>query len=179
MSTTLSENATHHVKKLKDISNIMYKRILIPIDGSPTSNKALTAALRLARDTIARVRFIHVLDELAYLSDHGIYTAHSVELVATARKAGKKLLNDALAIAESAGVEADEVLLEEYGVRLGETIANAAKHWNADLIVVGTHGRRGVGRMLLGSGAEQIIRLAPVNVLVVRAEASEDHKSTN
>ena len=47
-------------------------------------------------------------------------------------------------------------------------MANAAKRWNADLIVVGTHGRRGLGRVLLGSGAEQIVRLAPVPVLVVR-----------
>jgi nucleotide-binding universal stress UspA family protein len=47
-------------------------------------------------------------------------------------------------------------------------VSDAAKRWNADLIVVGTHGRRGVGRVLMGSGAEQIIRLAPVPVLVIR-----------
>jgi nucleotide-binding universal stress UspA family protein len=157
----------------------MYKRILITIDGSQTSNKALTSALRLARDTIAHVRLIHVIDEMAYLTSYEAYTAHSAELIAMAKKAGNKILDDALAIAKSAGVEADQILVEEYGAHLGETIANAAKQWNADLIVVGTHGRRGVGRMFLGSGAEQIIRLAPVHVLVVRAEASEDNKSIN
>ena len=61
------------------------------------------------------------------------------------------------------------MLFDDFGQRLGETAADAAKRWNADLLVVGTHGRRGIGRMLLGSGAEQIIRLAPVPTLVVRA----------
>ena len=61
---------------------------------------------------------------------------------------------------------------------MGETVANAARLWNADLIVVGTHGRRGVGRMLLGSGAEQIVRLAPVPVLVVRSPEVESESSS-
>jgi nucleotide-binding universal stress UspA family protein len=51
---------------------------------------------------------------------------------------------------------------------LAEVVADAATRFKADLIVVGTHGRRGLGRMMLGSGAEQIIRLAPVPVLVIR-----------
>jgi nucleotide-binding universal stress UspA family protein len=53
---------------------------------------------------------------------------------------------------------------------LPEVVADEARRWQADLIVVGTHGRRGVGRMLLGSGAEQVIRMAPVPVLVIRSE---------
>lgn len=79
-----------------------------------------------------------------------------------------------MAIAQSAGVQADTLLIDELGERLGQTVANAAKLWNADLIVVGTHGRRGVSRMLLGSGAEQIVRLAPIPVLVVRDSDSQD-----
>jgi nucleotide-binding universal stress UspA family protein len=57
-------------------------------------------------------------------------------------------------------------------VRLGEAVAREAQQWDADLIAVGTHGRRGLGRVLLGSGAEQIIRVAPVPVLVIRGEES-------
>ena len=60
-------------------------------------------------------------------------------------------------------------LLEHNARRLGESIAHCAQEWQADLIVVGTHGRRGMGRLLLGSGAEQIIRLATAPVLVIRA----------
>jgi nucleotide-binding universal stress UspA family protein len=151
---------------IKDRSGIVYKRILIPVDGSQTSTKALTAALQLARDSGGRVRLIHVVDELAYFS------GYSAELIRIAQENGAKILEDAMAIAKSAGVEADNILFEKFGERLGETVADEAKRWNADLVVVGTHGRRGVGRMFLGSGSEQIIRLAPTPVLVVRSQES-------
>ena len=73
-----------------------------------------------------------------------------------------------MAVAGSAGVPADTRLVEASGARLGETVASEARAWEADLVVVGTHGRRGLGRVLLGSGAEQVIRQAPVPVLAVR-----------
>ena len=61
------------------------------------------------------------------------------------------------------------MLYDNFGEHLADVVSEAAKLWNADLIVVGTHGRRGIGRVLMGSGAEQIIRMAPVPVLVIRA----------
>jgi nucleotide-binding universal stress UspA family protein len=142
----------------------MYKRILVPVDGSETSNKALAAALELARDGGGRVRLLHELDELAYLTGY----EYSVELLQVARDYAQKLLDDGLATAKAAGVPADSKLLDVPGGRLGELVAEEARAWEADLVVVGTHGRRGVGRMLLGSGAEQVLRLAPVPVLAVR-----------
>lgn len=145
----------------------MYKRILVPVDGSPTSTKALTAALQMARTVGARLRLVHVVDEMAFLTGYDQYT-HSADLINVMREAGAKILNDAMAIAQSAGVEVDQVLFDKLGGRLGDQVADAAKLWNADLIVVGTHGRHGVGRFFMGSGAEQIIRLAPIHVLVVR-----------
>lgn len=154
----------------------MYRRILVAVDGSSTSNKALVAALQMASYSGGRstLRLIHVLDELAYLTGYDPYGSYSGELIKVMREAGEKILVEALAIAQSAGVQADTLLIDELGERLGQTVANAAKLWNADLIVVGTHGRRGVSRMLLGSGAEQIVRLAPIPVLVVRASDSQD-----
>lgn len=146
----------------------MYKRILVPVDGSPTSNRALTAALQMARDAGGRVRLVHVVDELAYLSGFDQFGGYSGELIKAMQENGAKVLNDAMAIAQAAGVEADNMLFDNFGERLGDAVADAAKRWNAELVVVGTHGRRGVGRVFLGSGAEQIIRLAPVHVLVVR-----------
>jgi nucleotide-binding universal stress UspA family protein len=157
----------------------MYKRILIPVDGSQTSNKALTAALQLARDAGGQVRLIHLVDDLAYISGYEAYGAYSAELIDIAQKVGFKILDDALAIAKAAGVPADQMLLEKFGEPLGDTVADAAKRWNADLIVVGTHGRRGIGRMFLGSGAEQIIRLAPIHVLVVRSQDDEGHSAVS
>jgi nucleotide-binding universal stress UspA family protein len=153
----------------------MYKRILVPTDGSETANKALVAALQIARDSGGRARIIHVIEEMAYLTGYEQYGGYSGELISAMRETGNKVLNDAMAIAQAAGVEADNLLFDNFGERLGEVVANTAKQWEADLIVVGTHGRRGIGRMLLGSGAEQILRLAPVPVLVIRS--SEDSSS--
>lgn len=151
----------------------MYQRILVPVDGSETSNKALAAALQMAKDAGGRVRMVHAVDEMAYVTGIDSYGGNAGELIRIMQETGSKILDDAVAIAKGVGVEADHMLCENFGERLGETVADAARRWNADLIVVGTHGRRGFGRMLLGSGAEQIIRLAPVPVLVVRSDEGE------
>lgn len=143
----------------------MYKRILVPVDGSATSLKALDAALQMAREGAGRVRIVHVLDELAYLSGYGPVG----DLLAVARDYGNKVLADALARAKASEVPAEALLLEVPGGRLGELVAREATSWGADLVVVGTHGRHGLGRVLLGSGAEQVLRLAPVPVLAVRS----------
>jgi nucleotide-binding universal stress UspA family protein len=143
----------------------MYKRILVPVDGSETSNKALVAALQMAREGGGRVRLVHTLDELAYLTGFEV----SGDLIRLAREYAGKVLQDALEVAKSAGVPADSKLVGGTGARLGEVVAAEAQAWEADLVVVGTHGRRGVSRVLLGSGAEQVLRLAPVPVLAVRS----------
>jgi nucleotide-binding universal stress UspA family protein len=142
----------------------MYKRILVPVDGSETSNKALVAALQLAREVGGRVRLVHVFDELAYLTGY----EYSGEILDQARAQASRTLDDALAIAKASGVPADSKLLDQPGRRLGEVIADEARAFEADLIVVGTVGRRGFSRALLGSGAEQVIRFAPTPVLAVR-----------
>jgi nucleotide-binding universal stress UspA family protein len=141
-----------------------YRRILVPIDGSPTSNKALTAALETARETGGRVRIVHVIDQLAYVTGFEA----SGEVFAIVREGGNRVLAEAAAIAKGAGVEFETELIDRPGERLGAQIARDAGDWRADLVVVGTHGRHGLQRALLGSGAEQIIRLASVPVLVIR-----------
>jgi nucleotide-binding universal stress UspA family protein len=148
----------------------MYKRILVPVDGSETSNKALVAALQLAREGGGRLRIVHALDELAYLTGF----EYGGDMLEVARQYAEKVLVDALAMAQSAGVPADTRLINRPGARLGELVAEEARAWEADLVVVGTHGRRGVGRALLGSGAEQVLRLAPVPVLAVRDRLLEN-----
>lgn len=143
-----------------------YKRILVPVDGSHTSNKALVAALEMAREGGGRVRLMHVMDELALASGF----EYSGELLKLVRENGQKTLDDALAIVRSAGVEGDIHLTDTLGRRLGDVVAEEATAWQADLVVVGTHGRRGLSRVLLGSGAESVIRLATVPVLVIRGQ---------
>ncbi len=95
---------------------------------------------------------------------------YSGELLAAAREAARQELDDAQARTKAAGVACDAQLIDDLGPRLGESVARAAREWKADLIVLGTHGRRGLDRLLLGSGAEQVIRLAPVPVMVVRPD---------
>jgi len=153
----------------------MYKRILVPVDGSETSNKALVAALQLAREGGGSVRLAHVVEDLTYLAGYEQFGGYSGDLLGIMREAGDHILHDGLDMAKAAGVQADSLLFDKLGERLPEVIAGAARAWNADLIVLGTHGRRGIGRALLGSGAEQIIRQAPVPVLVVRS--GEDSKA--
>ena len=150
----------------------MYRRILVPVDGSESSSKALVAALQMARENGGRVRLMHTLDELAYLS--GFEASGDLMKAAEYLSQGgveyaQKVLDDALAVAHSAGVPADTKMTDGAGIRLGESVADEALSWEADLVVVGTHGRRGVSRVLLGSGAEQVLRLAPVPVLAVRS----------
>lgn len=145
----------------------MYKRILVPIDGSETATKAMIAALQMARDAGGQVHLVHVVEGMSPLAADP-YGAYSGEVIEIMRQSGNKILEDALEIAKAAGVPADTELFDNFGERLAEVVADAASRFKADLIVVGTHGRRGFGRMMLGSGAEQIIRLAPIPVLVIR-----------
>jgi nucleotide-binding universal stress UspA family protein len=70
----------------------------------------------------------------------------------------------------AAGVPVDTLLLECFATRTSEIVIAQAQAWKADLIVLGTHGRRGIGRLLVGSDAEQIVRGASVPVLLTRAE---------
>lgn len=142
----------------------VFQKILVPVDGSHTSNNALDYALRLAQDAQAHVRLLHCIDELSLLSGY----EYSGELIQQARQAGQKILQDGLAAAKKLGVAADTVLVDRVGQRLGHSVADAVADWGGDLVVVGSHGRRGIGRVLLGSGSEQIVHTCPVPVLLVR-----------
>jgi nucleotide-binding universal stress UspA family protein len=146
----------------------MYKRIVVPVDGSETAQKALVTALQMARESNGCVHLVHVVEGLTPMAADP-YGAYSGDVIEVMRQSGRKILDDALALARSEGVQADTQLFDNFGERLAEVVADSATRFNADLMVVGTHGRRGLGRVLMGSGAEQIIRLSPVPVLVLRS----------
>jgi len=151
----------------------MYQRILVPIDGSPTSNRGLDEATALAKLTGGRLRLIHAVDELTYATGFETYAAYAADVIPAMKKAGEELLKRGKQRAEGQGVAVDAVLLEGQGVRLSDMVIEHAQSWKADLIVIGTHGRRGVRRLLLGSDAEQILRLSSVPVLLVRGVAAD------
>jgi nucleotide-binding universal stress UspA family protein len=144
----------------------VYQRILVPVDGSPTSLQGLEEAIRLAKMTGGVLRLVHVVNELNFATGFEIYTADMIGLL---KEAGERVLADAEACTTAAGVKAEAFFSESFGSRVCDVVIDDAKTWHADLIVIGSHGRRGIGRLLIGSDAEQILRLAPVPVLLVRA----------
>ena len=146
----------------------MFKRILVPVDGSDTSNLALEAAIRLARTSNGRLRLVHALDEPLWLAAYGMHGRTAAGLHEVMCNSGNALLHKSMDTARAVGVETDMMLFDKPGLRLSEAVSNAAKLWDADLIVVGSHGRKGFSRLVMGSGADQIIRTAPVPVLVIR-----------
>ena len=156
----------------------MYKRILVPFDGSATSTKGLDEAINLAKLTGARLRLIHMADELDFATGFETSAVYARDVIPQMKETGERILDEGATRAAAAGVEVETFLFERIATRLAELVAEQAKAWGADLVVIGTHGRRGVGRLLLGSDAEQIVRMAPVPVLLVRAPEVEDDART-
>lgn len=148
----------------------MYKRILVPIDGSPTANLGLREAIKLAKSHKARLLLLHVVDEhYAFVgAQPGPYVA---DMIDSFRKSGRRILSGAQELTLRQGVKAQGMLLESLTGGAADLIVQQARKWRAQLIVLGTHGRRGVRRLVLGSDAEQVVRMAPAPVLLVRAKA--------
>jgi nucleotide-binding universal stress UspA family protein len=145
-----------------------YKRILVPVDGGATSAKGLKAAIRLARESRARLCLLHVVEEYAAFTapEVGVSIA---PILAAMKAGGRKTLSRVERGARAAGVKPQTALVENFGGRVADAIVAQAKRWRADLIVMGTHGRRGMKRALLGSDAELVLRYSPVPVLLVPA----------
>lgn len=144
----------------------MYQNILVPVDGSETANKALREAVELARSLSARIRVIHVLNSTPWITQGSPGVIE--ELISQMRSTGESIVHEAKTAARQKGVEVDGRIIEAIGDRAGEVIVAEASEWPADLIVCGTHGRRGLKRLLVGGDAEYIVRHSPVPVLLVR-----------
>ena len=155
----------------------MYKRILVAIDGSDTSILALNEAIKLAKDQHSSLRLIHVLDPITISmviqqrpGRPPVEAPNIVEYRKSYEAAAQKIIADGSAIAREAGIEPDAelVVLNALGQHIYDVIEHEAKRWRADLIVIGSHGRRGIRRLLLGSVAEGLTRVASKPVLLVR-----------
>lgn len=150
----------------------MYQRILVPVDGSDISDNGLREAMRLARDQQANLRLIHVVNELAIIAAYE-GTVYSNELIQTLKDNGNKILDAAANKVKAAGLHVETALIEAHGGHAGDAIVKDAQQWPADVIVLGTHGRRGVARLLMGSDAEQVVRQATVPVLLVKQKLAK------
>ncbi len=148
----------------------MFKRIIVAIDGSQTSRRAFSAALELAETNGATLQAYYVVESAPVFYDVPGYDPSVLrdELV----EEGSSLGHSALAAMKRRGVEGDVAMAEASSVEdVSTLILRAATTFNADLLVMGTHGRRGLQRLIEGSVAERCIREAKLPVLVIPAAA--------
>jgi nucleotide-binding universal stress UspA family protein len=144
----------------------MYKRILVPIDGSSASRRGLQEALSLAKQNKARIQLLHVVG--IFIATPALAGDRYVDdIPKTLHAAGTAILKKATALVRRQRIAVDIAMLDIAKGRAADAIVGQAKQWRADLIVIGTHGRRGFDRLALGSDAEKVVRTSPVPVLVV------------
>jgi nucleotide-binding universal stress UspA family protein len=147
----------------------MYPRILVPLDGSRTAQLGLGEAVKVAKSQGSSLRLLHVVDDLALIRTPEI--AYDLgDLIKVLTEEGKNILEKGAAHARKHGVKVQTSLVETYGGRAADAIIDEAKKWHASLIVLGTHGRRGMKRVLMGSDAEEVLRMAHTPVLMVRSK---------
>lgn len=149
----------------------MYKKIMVAVDASDTAKQAMQEAISLAKQLQATLRIVHIADE-QFVDYSGIgidYVAYNAAI----KDSGVKILSEMEKIAKSNDVECDTQLIELKILdgRIEQKIIDAVKAWPADLLVLGTHGYRGITHFLLGSVAEGIVRISPVPVLLIRGTA--------
>jgi nucleotide-binding universal stress UspA family protein len=148
----------------------MYSKILVAVDESDTSRHALQQAIELARKLSATLRMVHVVD-MSWLPIGPEVAIDTAALSEARRSVGEKIIAASREVARAAGFAAEDGLIEtETPIQqVAEAIAKEASRWGADLVVLGTHGRRGFQHLMLGSVAEQTARRSSVPVLLIPA----------
>lgn len=148
----------------------MFKRILVAVDTSETGEFALKTAIGLAVESQAQLRIVHAVD--ASNVNLGIGQINHTAMLENLTKNGRDLLRNSEMKAAAAGVKAETelIMIDKLNRRIPEAIADDAEAWPADLIVIGTHGRRGLSRLFVGSVAEGIVRSATKPVLLIRGQ---------
>jgi nucleotide-binding universal stress UspA family protein len=147
----------------------MYHRIMVPLDGSATAERGLREAIGLAAEHKARLYLLHVVDDFPMLLEISSVASYQ-EMLNDLRQYGEGVLARARHAAEDAGVPAESLLREVRQQRIAEVIVEEARKASCDLIVMGTHGRRGFSRLTMGSEAELLVRISPLPVLLMRLE---------
>lgn len=156
----------------------MYNRILVPVDGSEAANRGLMEAIAMAKSGGGALRLVHVVNELMLGTGYPP-TMYYDQLIESMREGGKEILRNAEAVVREHRAESQSVLLESIGGRAADLIVEQARQWPADVIVMGTHGRRGLKRLVMGSDAEMVLSLSPVPVLMVRAVRGSGGKTVD
>ena len=149
----------------------MFKCVLVAVDGSSPSTAGLKSAAQLAKDQKARLVVLHVVDDgMATVNYEGVYVPASYvdSYIRAIQENGEKVLDKAVSSARKSGIDVDPAMMHARNRTVARAILDQAKKCSADVIVLGTHGRRGFQRVLMGSDAEAVVREASVPVLLVR-----------
>lgn len=151
----------------------MYSRILVPIDGSPTAQRGLEEAMALAKRLGSTLHLINVVDARLLFSEVSAYVPPE-SLLQDWRTAGERLVAAGAQSARDAGVAVESAVRCDPGLRVCDMILQEARDAKVELIVMGTHGRRGLRRLALGSDAELVLRESTVPVLLVHDALVQD-----
>lgn len=145
----------------------MYKNIMVAVDGSPSSNRALEEGLKVARSCAARLFAVFVVDKSLLITYAGRMAPNA--LLDEVRRDGAAVLRSAERAISHAAVNGETEIIEtDLGQDIAERLQRYVADRSIDLAVVGTHGRRGVRRLFLGSVAERFLRGSSCPVLLVR-----------
>ena len=148
----------------------MYQRILVSIDGSTTADRGLHEAISLAAELKAKLRVLHVLDNFPIQAEWASAKSFE-EILDRLRRESDDLLATARHAAQAAGVSVQTQRLEAGQSTAADVILGEASQAHCDLIVMGTHGRRGMNRVAMGSTAEAVARRSTLPLLMARHPA--------
>ena len=144
----------------------MFKHILVPVDGSETSNKAVVKAVGLAKAFGSVVTVLYVIDPYPFKGVGADFAYGQAQYLSAATAEANQALDEAKKVFEDAGVQVNTLLGEGHAVHEG--IGRVLSSVDADLIVMGSHGRRGLEKLMLGSVTQRVLGVVHVPVLVVR-----------
>lgn len=148
----------------------MYQRIFVPVDNSEASFTALSEACKLAKKSEGKIRIVHVVD----MTRQGWGSTDFVQATELQQNADEQseILLHAKQLAQSFNVESECKILKNWCDKIATTLSEDAISWEADLIVMSTHGWTGLKRLLLGSVAEGVMRETTIPILLIREDTT-------
>jgi nucleotide-binding universal stress UspA family protein len=144
----------------------MFKHILVPVDGSPTTSQPIEKAIGMAKAFQSDVTVVYVIDPYAFTGVGTDFAYGQTEYLAAATSEANEALRVARLQFEAAGITVKTTMVEGHAVYQG--ILETAEANNVDLIVMGSHGRKGLEKLVLGSVASQVLSNALLPILIVR-----------
>lgn len=149
----------------------MYQRIMVAIDDSFATSSVLATAIEMAKLSGASLAICHAVDETLFAQKMGeIMLSNSVSAIENnLRGEAQSFLDQAAEVARAAGVAVETRLIASEAKQVADMLAEAASEWQADLLVVGSNGKRGLDRFFVGSVASRLVQKARTSLLLVRA----------